>query len=98
MASKVADAGQSTNSMWNAKGVNRVLAQNKERMNLLFEPEEIDKFQDLKDAGNILQKDRVIPEPLSKRITSCRRGAMGAIRAGSTAARSALRSLRSCGW
>ena len=59
MASKVADAGQITNSMWNAKGVNRVLAQNKERMNLLFEPEEIDRFQDLKDAGNILQKDQL---------------------------------------
>jgi hypothetical protein len=84
LASKVADAGQGTSSMWNAKGVSQMLAKSRERMGLVFDPEEMTKFDDLDQAGNILKKDQSYPGAAVQAHNLVRKGAMGAITAGST--------------
>jgi hypothetical protein len=86
MASKVADAGQGTSSLWNAKGVSQYLAKSRERMGLVFDPEEMTKFDDLEQAGDILKKDQSYPGAAVQAHNLVRRGAMGAITAGSTGA------------
>jgi hypothetical protein len=86
MASKVADAGQGTSSLWNAKGVGQYLAKSRERMGLVFDPEEMTKFDDLEQAGDILKKDQSYPGAAVQAHNLVRKGAMGAITAGSTGA------------
>jgi hypothetical protein len=86
MASKVADAGQGTSSMWNAKGVSQFLSKSRERMGLVFDPEEMTKFDDLEQAGDILKKDQSYPGAAVQAHNLVRKGAMGAITAGTTGA------------
>jgi hypothetical protein len=86
LASKVADAGQSTSGMWNAKGVSQVLSKNSARMQSLFDPVEMAKFDDLDQAGNILKKDQSYPGAAVQEHNLVQRGAMAAIRGGATAA------------
>lgn len=57
-ANQVRDAGTSTKSMWNSKGVDQVLKANNARMNAVFSPQELQGFQDLSAAGRILAKDQ----------------------------------------
>jgi hypothetical protein len=86
MASKIADTGQKTSSLWNAKGVTQALSQNSARMQSLFSPEELAKFADLDKAGNILKKDQSYPGAAVQEHNLVRTGAMAAIRGGATAA------------
>jgi hypothetical protein len=84
MASKVADAGKSTKGGWSDKAVNTVLTKNSAKMNMLFTPEEMAKFGDLNDAGNILKKDQRYPGAAAQAHNLLRSGAMGAITTGTT--------------
>jgi hypothetical protein len=86
MAAKVADAGKSTSSMWNAKGVTQTLTKNSARMQGLFTPDEMAKFGDLNDAGNILKKDQSYPGAAVQEHNLVRAGAMGVMRSGAAAA------------
>jgi len=85
MASKIADAGQSTSGMWNAKGVNQMLTKNSSRMQSIFDPDELDNFKDLRDAGDILKKDQSYPGAAVQEHNLMQRGAMAAMRGGSAA-------------
>jgi hypothetical protein len=85
MASKIADAGQSSPSTWNAKGVNQMLTKNSAKLPLLFDDEELGKLGDLNDAGNILRKDQSYPGAAVQEHNLVQRGAMTALRAGPTA-------------
>lgn len=82
MASKVADAGKSTKGGWSDKAVNTALTKNSAKMNMLFTPEEMAKFGDLNDAGNILKKDQRYPGAAAQAHNLVRAGAMGAINTG----------------
>jgi hypothetical protein len=86
MASKIADTGQKTQSLWNAKGVSQALSQNSARMQAIFSPEEMAKFGDLDAAGTILKKDQSYPGAAVQEHNLVRTGAMAAIRGGATAA------------
>lgn len=90
MAAKVADAGKSTQSLWNAKGVTQTLTKNSARMQALFTPEEMAKFGDLNDAGNILKKDQSYPGAAVQEHNLVRSGAMHGIRTGATATGAAI--------
>jgi hypothetical protein len=86
MASKIADVGQGTQSLWNANGVTQAIAKNKQRLGALFDPDELSKIDDLNQAGQILKKDQSYPGAAAQTHNLMRQGAMGAITAGSTAA------------
>lgn len=84
MASKVADAGKSTKGGWSDTAVNTALTKNSAKMNMLFTPEEMAKFGDMNDAGNILKKDQRYPGAAAQAHNLLRSGAMGAITTGTT--------------
>jgi len=87
VASKIADAGKSTQSMWNAKGVTQALRTNSARIPLIFQdkPAVLSKLGDLNDAGNILKKDQSYPGAAVQEANLVRSGAMGAMRLGGSA-------------
>ena len=85
LASKVADAGQSTSGMWNAKAVSQVLSKNSARLQSVFDPVELSKFDDLDQAGQILKKDQSYPGAAVQEHNLVQRGAMEALRTGGTA-------------
>lgn len=93
MASRIVGEGQSTASLWNAKGVTSALKKNSARLKLVFTPEELAKFGDLNDAGNILKKDQSYPGAAVQEHNLVRSGAMGAIRGGATLAGEAAGSM-----
>lgn len=93
MASRIVGEGQSTSSLWNAKGVTTALKKNSARLKLVFTPDELAKFGDLNDAGNILKKDQSYPGAAVQEHNLVRSGAMGAIRGGATIAGEATGSM-----
>jgi hypothetical protein len=89
-ANKVLDAGRSHKGQWNQKAVRAYLANNGERMQQVFTPEEMGKFQTLLDAGDILATDQSYPGAAAQKHNLLRTGTMHAIRTGSTSAGAAL--------
>lgn len=89
-ANKALDAGRSTKGQWNQKAVRAYLANNSERMQQVFTPEEIGKFRTLLDAGDILATDQSYPGAAAQKHNLLRTGTMHAIRTGSTSAGAAL--------
>jgi hypothetical protein len=89
-ANKVLDAGRSTKGQWNQKAVRAYLANNSERMQQVFTPEEMGKFRTLLDAGDILATDQSYPGAAAQKHNLLRTGTMHAIRTGSTSAGAAL--------
>jgi hypothetical protein len=89
-ANKVLDAGRSTKGQWNQKAVRAYLANNAERMQQVFTPEEVSKFRTLLDAGDILATDQSYPGAAAQKHNLLRSGTMHAIRTGSTTAGAAL--------
>jgi len=77
-ANKIEAAGNSTQGMWNAKGVNTYLRANQARMAHVFSPEEMRQFQTLNDAGNILRMDRSYPGASAQEYKLRARGALAA--------------------
>jgi hypothetical protein len=84
-ANKVAEAGHSTQSMWNAKAVTKYLNANRERMAQVFTPEEMANFKTLNDAGHILRKDQSYPGAAVQEHNLIKAGAMHALRGGGAA-------------
>lgn len=89
-ANKVLDAGRSTKGQWNQKAVRAYLANNGERMQQVFTPEEMSKFRTLLDAGDILATDQSYPGAAAQKHNLLRHGTMAAIKSGSTSAGAAL--------
>lgn len=89
-ANKVLDAGRSIKGQWNQKAVRAYLANNSERMQQVFTPEEMGKFRTLLDAGDILATDQSYPGAAAQKHNLLRTGTMHAIRTGSTSAGAAL--------
>lgn len=89
-ANKVLDAGRSTKGQWNQKAVRAYLANNGERMQQVFTPDEMGKFRTLLDAGDILATDQSYPGAAAQKHNLLRHGTMAAIKSGSTAAGAAL--------
>lgn len=85
-ANKVLDAGRSTKGQWNQKAVRAYLANNGERMQQVFAPEEMGKFRTLLDAGDILATDQSYPGAAAQKHNLLRTGTMHAIRTGATSA------------
>lgn len=84
-ANKVYEIGSKNQGQWNSKGVNNYLKNNKEKINQLFTPEEISKFQDLHDAGNILNIDTSYPGAAVQSNNLVQRGVLTGLRAGGAA-------------
>ncbi len=89
-ANKVMDAGRSTKGQWNQKAVRAYLANNGERMQQVFTPEEMAKFRTLLDAGDILATDQSYPGAAAQKHNLLRHGTMAAIKSGSTSAGAAI--------
>jgi len=89
-ANKVLDAGRSTKGQWNQKAVRAYLANNGERMQQVFTPEEMGKFRTLLDAGDILATDQSYPGAAAQKHNLLRHGTMAAIKSGSASAGAAL--------
>jgi hypothetical protein len=81
-ANKVLDAGRSTKGQWNQKAVRAYLANNSERMQQVFTPEEMGKFRTLLDAGDILATDQSYPGAAAQKHNLLRTGTMAAIKYG----------------
>lgn len=85
-ANAVRDAGESTQGMWNAKGVNKYLRDNSARMEQVFSPEEMRQYQTLNDGGRILRMDRSYPGAAAQGHNFVVNGAIQAAEHGATAA------------
>lgn len=89
-ANKVLDAGSSRMGQWGARDVSKYLNNNAARLKQVFTPEELDKFNDLNNAGHILAKDQSYPGAAVQEHNLVQRGAMAGVRAGSAATGGAL--------
>lgn len=89
-ANNVAATGNKFAGQWNARGVNKYLQANGEKMGLVMQPEQIRALDTLNQAGHILGKDQSYPGAAAQGHNLLRSGAMGAIQSGSTAAGAAL--------
>jgi hypothetical protein len=89
-ASKVQAAGNSTQSMWNAKAVNQYLRANELRMREVFTSDEMRQFKTLNDGGNILRMDRTYPGAEAQRRNLATTLAASAMEHGATAAGGAV--------
>jgi len=85
-AHNVRDIGSKQAGQWNAKGVSQYLSNNAKRMQIVFEPEELQKFGTLNDAGNILAKDQSYPGAFAQQHNLLRTGVTHAVEKGATAA------------
>lgn len=75
-ANKIHDIGTAQTGQWAAKNVSKYLNQNAARLQQVFTPEEINKFNDLNDAGHILAKDQSYPGAAVQEHNLMERGAM----------------------
>jgi hypothetical protein len=73
-ANRVNVMGNSTQGMWNAKGVNKYLRDNVLRMREVFTPEEIGRYQSLNEAGRVLKMDRTYPGAEAQRYNFAAKG------------------------
>jgi hypothetical protein len=80
-ANKIHDLGSAQAGQWAAKNVSKYLNQNSARMQQVFTPEEMAKFNDLNDAGHILAKPQSYPGAAVQSENLLRRGALGTIKA-----------------
>jgi hypothetical protein len=80
-ANKIHDLGSAQAGQWAAKNVSKYLNQNSARMQQIFTPEEMVKFNDLNDAGHILAKPQSYPGAAVQSENLLRRGALGTIKA-----------------
>lgn len=76
-ANKIHDIGSAQAGQWAAKNVSKYLNQNAARMQQIFTPEEMAKFNDLNDAGHILAKDQSYSGSAVQTSNLLRRGAVG---------------------
>lgn len=86
MANRLLEAGSKRVGGWAARDVTKYLNANAEKLSRIFTPEELAPIKDLNDAGHILATDRSYPGAAVQQHNLVRRGAMGAIKAGSAAA------------
>jgi len=89
-AHNVMDIGSKQAGQWNAKGVRQYLANNSARMQQVFEPELMQRFGTLNDAGNILAKDQSYPGAFAQHQNLVRAGVTHAITSGTAAAGAAI--------
>jgi hypothetical protein len=75
-ANRVEAAGNSTQGMWNTKGVNEYLNKNQLKMAEVYSPEEMQRFKTLSAAGNILKMDRTYPGAAAQTHNLAMRGVM----------------------
>lgn len=80
-AHNVAEIGSKQAGQWNAKGVQKYLSNNSARMQVMFSPEEMQKFGTLNDAGNILAKDQSYPGAAAQSHNLIRAGVTHGIQA-----------------
>jgi hypothetical protein len=88
-ANNVEKAGNSTQGMWNTKGVNEYLNKHQMKMAEVFSPEELSRFKTLADAGNILKMDRTYSGPAIAHNLAVR-GVLGAVEKAAHGAGTAL--------
>lgn len=85
-ANDLRNIGSSQAGQWNAKGVTQYLRENAGRMNQIFTPEEMGKFQNLSEAGQIAAKDQKYPGAAAQAHNLGRLGVTGGlVQHGSTA-------------
>lgn len=89
-AHNVKDIGGSQQGQWNAKGVQKYLSNNSARMATVFDPDEMQQFGTLNDAGNILAKDQSYPGAYAQQQNLLRAGVSHAIAGGAAAAGGAV--------
>lgn len=89
-ANKIHETGTSQAGQWAAKNVSGYLNKNAARLQEVFSPEEMAKFNDLNDAGHILAKDQSYPGAAVQEHNLVQRGAMHALRTGSAAVGGAI--------
>lgn len=92
-ANEVRDIGNKHQGQWNAKGVTQFLRDNAARMSQVFTPEEMAKFQNLSEAGQLVAKDQSYPGAAVQEHNLLRSGAMAATVHGSTAVGGAVGSV-----
>jgi hypothetical protein len=81
-AHNVSEIGSKQAGQWNAKGVQQYLNSNSARMKTVFDPEEMQPFGTLNDAGNILAKDQSYPGAAAQSHNLIRAGVTHSIQAG----------------
>jgi hypothetical protein len=84
-ANKILDAGSGRVGQWGARDVTKYLNNNAAKLKQVFTPEELQRINDLNEAGHILRQDQSYPGAAVQEHNLVQRGAMGAIRAGSAA-------------
>lgn len=84
-ANKVADIGRSYKGEWNAKGVRDYLSSNKEQMAKLFTPEELQRFETLRKAGDIIATGRGYVGAAAQQHNLLSKGTMGIVKNAPTA-------------
>jgi hypothetical protein len=84
------ETGNKTAGQWNAKGTSAYLNKNSAKLAQVFDEAEMAKIKDLNDAGHILRTEQSYPGAAVQEHNLVKRGAMGAIRAGSAAAGGAV--------
>ncbi len=89
-AHNVVDIGSKQAGQWNAKGVRQYLANNSARMAQVFEPNEMQQFGTLNDAGNILAKDQTYPGAFAQQQNLLRAGVAHGITTGMAGAGGAI--------
>lgn len=85
-AHNVTEIGSKQAGQWNAKGVRQYLSNNSQRMKVVFEPDQLQRFGTLNDAGNILAKDQSYPGAHAQEQNLLRSGVSTVLRKGATAA------------
>lgn len=89
-ANKILDAGSSRVGQWGARDVSKYLNNNAARLQQVFTSSELDKLNDLNNAGHILAKDQSYPGAAVQEHNLVQRGAMAGVRSGATAVGGAL--------
>jgi hypothetical protein len=85
-ANKLNAIGRSQQGQWNSKGVSDYLDANRARMAQVFTPEELQKFDTLRQAGEILRTPQSYPGAAVQKANILRTGAGAALQHGTTAA------------
>lgn len=89
-ANAVSSTGSSQQGQWAAAKVTKYLNDNAQRMQVVFSPEEMQRFGTLNDAGHILAKDQGYPGAAAQGHNLIRAGVMGVVQHGATTAGAAI--------
>jgi hypothetical protein len=83
MANKLSDAGQPNTKtpsvFWNNRKVNNYIEANQQKIESVFNPEELSKIRDLRAGGNILAVDAAYPGAAAQAANVSKQGLMGRI-------------------